>query len=337
MDGDLAQINLLSPSEKYDLLLGTDSNWLSNRLWQVGKSYYDKYGSVEKWMGLCHGWAAAAFREKRPLNAVRLPSADGKRKITFYLSDIRGLLSLNWANNKTTVRFIGGRCGLKKIDYDPNGRILNKECFDVNPGTWHSSVVNQLGVNKKALIIDVFFDYEVWNQPVYYYHYKYFNPQTLAETSSLQKATVSMNNFTRDKFRKFRSRNAVKVVGVDMRVDYTLENRANQTVRANPQYDDVMQSVHYIYDLELDGDGNIVGGEWYNNIHPDFVWAPTQDTVPLANDDGPLVGAPLWNGRQPLDENWKQLAKQSAQKGQVLNAIVKSILNLSLHKNSHDV
>lgn len=327
--GDETKINLLSPSEKYDLLLGSDLSWLTDALWQQGKSYNDTYGRVEKWMGICHGWAAAAYKEKRPLKTVRLPSADGKHQILFYPADIRALLSLTWASNQSSTRLIGGRCGLKNVEYDSNGRILNKECFDVNPGSWHTSIVNQIGVNKNGFVIDATFDYEVWNQPVYSYEYTYFNPQTDMETESQKEATVSRENFTKDLFKKYRSKDAVSFVGIAMKVVYMLERKPTQAPLANPDKDDNQRTVHYLYDLELDAEGNIIGGEWYNNTHPDFLWTPALESRPMAYGDYHLLGSPMWDGKRPLDNKWIKFAKQSAKKGQVLNSITRSILNLA--------
>ena len=34
----------------------------------------------------------------------------------------------------------------------PAGRILDPECFKVNPGTFHLAVVNQLGIAGRSLV-----------------------------------------------------------------------------------------------------------------------------------------------------------------------------------------
>ena len=53
--------HLLSPAEKYDLLVGDANYGLTKQMWNAGKGYHDRYGSVESWMGYCHGWAPAAY------------------------------------------------------------------------------------------------------------------------------------------------------------------------------------------------------------------------------------------------------------------------------------
>jgi hypothetical protein len=30
-----------------------------------GRYYYENYGNVEAWMGICHGWAPASYMMKR--------------------------------------------------------------------------------------------------------------------------------------------------------------------------------------------------------------------------------------------------------------------------------
>ena len=44
------------------------------------------------------------------------------------------------------------------------------------------------------------------------------------------------------------------------------------TPRHGVPHEDKLKVVTYWYDLELDEDNNIVGGEWYTNRHPDFLW-----------------------------------------------------------------
>src|SRR5262249_50319012 len=158
--------------------------------------YQDSSGNVETWMGICHGWSPAAFMIARPTNAITVVAADGKTPITFYPSDIKALSSQLWANNPADSRFIGGRCNVKKPKVDSVGRIIDQDCFDTNPGTWHLAVVNQIGIGKRSFVLDVTYDYEVWNQPARKYSYVYFNPQTLKPVGKLQDAIVAIDDMT---------------------------------------------------------------------------------------------------------------------------------------------
>ena len=58
-------VGLLSPSEKYDLLVGDKNFTLTKAMWNEGLGYYNRNGSVERWMGICHGWAIAAYMYPR--------------------------------------------------------------------------------------------------------------------------------------------------------------------------------------------------------------------------------------------------------------------------------
>src|SRR6185436_9002354 len=98
---------------------------------------------------------------------------DGKTPLLFYPSDLKGLASLLWATTDPPSRGVGGRCEDTNPKKDRNGRVISPACFDSNPGTWHLAVVNQIGVAKRSMVIDATYDFEVWNQPVYGYRYRY--------------------------------------------------------------------------------------------------------------------------------------------------------------------
>ena len=129
------------------------------------------------------------MRRPRPAKPATLPGVSGG-KITFYPADIKALASLLWASASTVTRFIGGRCNDKNPATDANGRVISAKAFDTNPGTWHLSIVNQLGVARRSLVMDATYDYVVWNQPVAGYEYRYFNPQTMRLAKTLEDATV---------------------------------------------------------------------------------------------------------------------------------------------------
>ncbi|MBF0298139.1 MAG: hypothetical protein HQK51_05430 [Oligoflexia bacterium] len=310
------KIDLLSPAEKYDLLVGDDEKFSMTKLmWEEGEEYYKSSGKVETWMGICHGWAVASFMSPRPLNPVTVNSFNNKYKITFYPSDIKALYSLFWANSNYPQYLIGGRCGLKEKDKEikrdsTSGRILDPECFDTNPGTWHMSVVNQLGVSKKSFIIDAAYDYEVWNQPMISYEYTYFNPENFENYNDAKSATILLKEYTKDKFKSFRSVNAEYVVGIKMKITYGSETTPHH-LNDSPTLDSLI-TASYIYDLELDKDGKIIGGEWYNDSHPDFLWTPDGEVKPYIILDKMISNK--WNPlTESLPANWAEYAKKASQ------------------------
>jgi hypothetical protein len=119
-----------------------------------------KYDGVETWWGICHAWAPAALMEKEPLKAIT------KNGVTFEVSDIKALLMSLY--DRTDAYMLGGRCNDndEDIERDETGRIMNEGCRDLNAGTFHVIITNFLGVNKRGLVTERTWDYEVWNQPL---------------------------------------------------------------------------------------------------------------------------------------------------------------------------
>ena len=297
-------------------------------MWIEGKHYWDEYGEVETWMGICHGWAAASYMLPRPTKKIKVKSFDGKTDITFYPADIKALASLLWSNVRATTRFVGGRCSESTPEQDDNGRVIQEDCNDTNPGTWHMSVVNQVGKTKASFIMDATYDYEVWNQPIVSYSYKYFNPITKAPTETLAEAKILIKDHTKDKFKKYRSDQAKYLVGISMQIEYTVETSPMQRDITGPEHDS-NTFAYYMYDLEINDKNEIIGGEWYKNTHPDFLWTPPIGTKALTYADYYLLGVPNWDGKSALPKRWKDLAHQSARRGQPLAKIVESLIELS--------
>lgn len=316
-------VEKLSPSEKYDLLVGDSQQSLTQSMWQQGKSYYDENGKVENWMGICHGWAPAAIVEPRPVKTIEVSSQDQKWRITLNPSEMKGLVSYNWATNPYPTAFLGSRCNEKHPPQDPNGRTLTPECFDLNPSTWHLTMVHLVGNQKRSFVMDATFDYEVWNQPVLSYKYTYFNPQTRTPQKSLEKALVQKQDFTKDPYASFRSESATQFVGILMKVAYVIETGAGADNEDSPDYD-AIRWVEYRYDLELDSQGEVIGGEWYTESHPDFIWVPLLGSRPSAPLDAGLQGQD-WQ-MDFLPEEWSRAAQKSSPQGVILNTITEALL-----------
>lgn len=327
--GNTGAIDQLSPAEKYDALVGDASGTLTRRQWSDGKYYYDSNGEVETWMGICHGWSPAAYLLGRPQKAVKVTTPNGI-SITFYPSDIKALASLLWANTRNATRFIGGRCNDANPARDSaTGRVTSSKCFDTNPGTWHLAVVNQIGVSKRSMVMDVTYDYQVWNQPTYSYQYSYFNPQQMNYADNLAAATVSKSAFTKDKFKAYRSSRAVSFVGISMRVAYVVETQPSHRPTDSAS-NDAIQQVDYRYDLELDASHKIIGGEWYTNKHPDFLWTPPKGTRAVTRYDHLASGS--WQQGKAVPQSWRAAAQQSSQTdGAPLAAIVEQLIKFASH------
>ncbi|MGY3804871.1 hypothetical protein ACWNT8_12445 [Pigmentibacter ruber] len=319
--------NNLSPAEKYDLLVNDQNYSLTQSI--LGE--VTSYGSFEGWEGICHGWAPAAYMYNRPARSVKLTNTNGV-EITFYPSDIKALSSLLWANLSYPTKFIGGRCNQKDPQTDANGRILSQECFDTNPGTFHLTLINQMGLNNRSFVFDATYDFQVWNQPILGYSYVYFNPQTGRVAYNAKDAAIPMQQFTNDKFRKYRSNRAAKVVGVKTRIEYIAETGPSTAQRDNESRDNVI-SVEYYYDLELDSSDRIIGGEWYQNAHPDFIWTPTVTAdvstglVPGNTTESYNYNIYKWqeNPTRPFNE-WGAYSPYAAQRKVPLENIIRSLV-----------
>lgn len=319
-------IKKLSPSEKYDLLVGGRSGILTDAMWDAGEQYFSRTGRVEPWMGICHGWAVASYMLPRPQKTVEVLAADGVTRVFFRPSDIKGLASLLWAEASTPSKFVGGRCNDKNPPTDSNGRLTSPRCFDTNPGTWHLAVVNQISKAKKSFVMDATYDYEVWNQPVISYEYQFFNPETGDPVSTLSRATIRKVDYKKDKFSKYRSTRTEKIVGIAMTVTYGAESLPSGAATSSEE-EDVIRMVDYVYDLELDAQGNIIGGEWYQNRHPDFLWtAAVERAESLGEND--VTG--VWNMRsKSLPLSWRNAASRAASVGQPLSLIVEKLIQAS--------
>jgi hypothetical protein len=313
------KFDLMSPSEKYDFVFGIKNKNLSEANWAEGAMYNSEYGEVESWMGLCHGWAAASFMLPEPVKKVSINVADNK--IVFNPSDIKAFGSLLWAKGEFSSRFIGGRCNEKQPELDNNGHPKEVDCLDNNPGSWHMAVVNQIGQFDRSFIMDASYDLQVWNQPVYGYEYSYFNVQSNNDVENLKDALVDRNDFANDPRIKVRAANAKYLVGVKMIVKYVSENSPSDEENQSINYG----LANYRYDLELDGDMNIVGGEWYSKNHPDFLWVPEASAFPESINDSSNLRVNLNN----LSPEIKKAAVLNASYGLPFGAFVREIFNQS--------
>jgi hypothetical protein len=316
-------VAVLSPAEKYDLIVGDSRQSFANSNWSQGKVYFDENGKVEEWMGICHGWAPAAIVEPRPVKAIEVLSRDQKWTVHLNPAEIKGLVSYSWATNPYQSSFLGERCNEKNPKRNKKGRILNPECFDLNPATWHFAVANLVGEQKRSFVMDATYDYEVWNQPVIGYSYSYFNPQTRAKGKSLEKSTIRREDFKSDAYAQFRSREAQSFVGIAMKVGYVVETTANADEVDSSDRDSI-RWVEYRYDLELNAKGEAIGGEWYLESHPDFIWVPKKGSRPASAQDLVLKSQD-WGG-SVLPDDWMVAAQKSSPRGTILHTITDALL-----------
>lgn len=237
------------------------------------------------WEGICHGWSTASGIVPRPRKMVSFKLPDG-RNLNFYPEDIKGLISLLWANSliqenrwydqDTNAPMGGGviseglRCNLESPGKDKWGRLYDNQkdpfngdlaprCVGVHPAIWHLSLVNIIGKQGRSFIVERKVSEEVDNHPMSAYTMKYFDPNTGKYSSSYKKAIRVIDK--NDQFKSFRSKKAKYIIGIRTTMTYIDWRKPLRYVNDNESIDDLVKKT-MLYDLELDQDFNIVGGQW---------------------------------------------------------------------------
>lgn len=321
------KIFALSPSEKIELLIGDTEGNLTAYMWRRGKDILDRFGQIASWIGLCDGLALASTNFPFPKKSVNIWSFDGKYKIKFFPEDIKSLGTLLWKQGSYSYKIIGERCDEQLPEISENGRYTTNTCFNTNPGTFHLSLVNQIGQAKRSFIMDSMSNFEVWNYAIVGYSFKYLNPQTKKQFPTPMEATIPISEYANDKFSQFRSPHATHIVEIEAEVEFLREQYPKFQEREEIGENKPTIQV-YQYDLELGPDGEIIGGEWLDNEHPDFLWIPLKNSIPKGPFDDLILGN--WNPQKELlPKDWIEPALKSIKEGIVPHQIVKALFDLS--------
>lgn len=234
-----SQLALLSPAEKYDLLLGNyDYSFRDEVLSSTSPS-------AKSWAGICQGWAAASTLHAEPTPKTLL-NPDGV-KIPFGSADIKGLLSYVYAfyADDEYVGQMGQRCYF--------GSWLGgvKGCGeDLNAGAFHIVLANKIGIEKQGFMIDRDRHNEVWNQPV----------------SSYSSNIVSVGKPSKDA-----AKTAVREVRMTT-VLYYIDESEPTWMPVHGTSEQKMEKMDLEYTVELNAQGKIVGGTWISYERPDYIW-----------------------------------------------------------------
>lgn len=239
------KINELSPAAKFDLVRGYYHFPLTKMVLR------ETSPSNPSWWGICHGWSPAALNHPEP-QPITVVNPDGL-SIHFGSSDVKALISYYYADyayNKRVVRQLGDRCD--------GGGFLGigkpEECKkDINAGSFHLVLTNLIGLQHRGFVGDVSQGKQVWNQPIIGY-----------ESSVLKEDGPTSSS----------ARGTVKRVYLKTKMKYVVEIEPQEA----PVVGTAMQSLEektFHYWLELDANGNIIGGEFKNkmfSVAPDFFW-----------------------------------------------------------------
>ena len=264
----------LSPAEKYDIYTGAYDFTLTRyersrtRVMQTVASdpAYNPEFEIPRWEGLCHAWAPATIQYKAP-KPVTLTNADGI-EIPFGASDIKALLTYNLHVNETgaETKILGLRCELDVEDLKEQfnagdlsfseyrqqyrQRLASSPCADTNAGAFHVVLANQIGLLDEGFVVDITRDSEVWNQSV-----SAFSSDILERKAGARAKSAE---------------GTVETVLVRTKMTYTNEVDFSWTGELK-SYDNPRGEKIYYYYLELDAQGQIIGGEWANveDVDPD--------------------------------------------------------------------
>ncbi|MEY4630304.1 MAG: hypothetical protein RIQ81_424 [Pseudomonadota bacterium] len=136
-----------------------------------------------------------------------------------------------------------------------------KECRDINPATFHTTLVNWLGgrrsrtgsaIPARGFVIDLTRTEQVWNQGLWRYESKAGEPTPLEIRQE--------DGAIRDPFAPARARGTAQIVDFVTRVDFGVEN--GPFINYSPD-DEISRHEVFRYTLEFDADGKLLGGEWH--------------------------------------------------------------------------
>lgn len=236
------ELSRLSPAEKYDIFMGRFDYPT------VGAERARVRPTDAKWEGLCHGLASASllYAEPRAVTVV----GPSQVAVPFGASDIKALLTYHQAvvAELGEVKVVGERC---EESASSGAHRTSTACQDVNAGSFHVALANIIGLQRQGLIMDYSWDNEVWNTVL------------IGFTSKLGRTSPPGPNA---------ASGAVKEIEVATKLQYVTSARPNWD--ANLERAKYQNGIWYGYRLELDAQGNIVGGQWLQDKTPDFLWLP---------------------------------------------------------------
>lgn len=222
------------PMDKYDRYVEAITGSVPGaKAWEDANHHTTE--SNTGWWGHCNGWSASSVLEDEPTVGG---SGEG---IYFSVGDKKGLLA-EIHNGGGLDLWVGSRHNGRS----ENGSIVNDpdaaSYKDVLPYDLHRTLVEQIGIQNEAVVMDVNAGYQVWNYPAYKYDMSF----------SSHPDADKVNVTTTVTFVSFAS------------ADYVGLRTHSKTYR---------------YWLTVDADGNPVQGpSAYTggsiSDHPDFIWHP---------------------------------------------------------------
>jgi hypothetical protein len=308
----------LSPAEKYDLVMGTLSGGLAEAIRHSLDHDMDAAGRFPGWWGICEGSAAAAVKVPEPVATVTVRSIPYGVDVPFYAPDIKALVSMLWSSYNAMMQLpeIGQQC-------DGAG---GGSCFNVNPASFHKAIHHFLGRGNGHLITDLDETRAVWNHPLVGYDVRYFRPGRNADrTETGFRAALAPAGGAGDPRRELRAPGTAYVLGVITRIFY------GKNLRDHPLEGSVRREVGsqlLRYELELDENLNLLGGEWLSKKRADILWTIPAGKRPESPGDM-MLGSMRWDGLS-TPANWQGAARISAARNLPLRKVVEELLRRSV-------
>ncbi|GMF26636.1 unnamed protein product [Phytophthora fragariaefolia] len=225
---------------------------------------------IPTWYGICHAWTPASILEAEPNCPVT------HNGVTFHPMDLKALVSLVYDGASVPAVFTGTRFNGGADTPDEYGRHSSAAYRDLNPAYFHIAATNLLGKLNATFVADVTAGAEVWNQPVR--GFKVYE-QTAMSLEEAAQTFYGLETYPWNAAAK-------SLVYVKSRLSWIFETYTDGPLVSSGQVDKYTTGAYYTYLLEMDDDGNIIGGEWVydsDDDHPDFIWfpkaKPAADTV----------------------------------------------------------
>lgn len=153
-------------------------------------------------------------------------------------------------------------------------------CWDVNPASFHSVLVENIGKKNLGFVMDRTQSGQVWNQPVYKAEFKIGE---LKDVSTLES----------DLAKAYRAPGTAFIAEVTADVFWSAEPSVPEftyTTKSGEDFDaSMIQKSTYEYTLEFDANRKLIGGEWgtlttfKTHENPDFLYGFTSKAEPNLN------------------------------------------------------
>lgn len=320
------RVQSLSPTEKYDLAMGNLDAPLTRFFWRYQKQLADK-GELYSWRGVCEGSAAlsAFWPNQEPVRSLKIPSRILGLNISFTALDIKALGAIAFSQFQIDIPFIG----IKNLDPQPEkgkaGEFLSAEAFTLNPAVLFMAVLNLGGIHGLPMVIDKEPLLPVWSVPLQSYRYR-------------TRANIARHQ---DKYREWRHPKTTDIKEIEMTLSYADVNRDG--IREEGRVSAPIDNVKLKFDLELNcsdpdypDDCKILGGEWHEGSHPDFLYVVSTEQIPWSEPErrsdfkkDQWINLKTARELKEFPREWALAAGEAGAKGQVLWSVVSQLFSLS--------